>query len=385
MSTAPPPGPSVSNSRPSAVSNGNAFYTFYQLSSGSTNELCVTTFDGSKWFSNTLTGSGGVGNLSPQANSVVHSILVGSVVCVVFQANSNSLVVLCNDGTNWAQRTTYVGGNTINNFCLYTDGTYLYMVTNESGTLYTNRLNNSTFDQKTKVNGQSHPALATNAPAAATNSSLSAGYYAPGYLHIAYTTSFQGNVTYDVYQATATTWSYTAINSDAQGVALSVNFFNFNGNFYAALCDDFGFINVYQFINGQALPWSRVFQSPQDFSQSAEGTISVGVVNGGVFISYRASDNSLRILYSFDAATWYFANMTGGITPVLTGQPSMNSSPSVAIWNNFVYHAIYVTNDNRVYDVFWAWGWNGAELYPKQPGATTQMTSLETKADVKMF
>lgn len=385
MSTAPPPGPSVSSTKPTSVANGTSFYTFYLLTSGSSNQLCVTTFDGTRWYPNTLTGPGTGNSISPQLNSIIHSILVGSAVYVVYQSGSSGLVVLTFNGTLWVQAATYTATDTIYNFCLYTDGSYMYMVTNENGTLYTNRLNGSAFDTKTKVNGQSHPALATNAPAAATNSSLSAGYYAPGYLHIAYSTSFQGNVTFDVYQATATTWSYTGINGDAQGVALSVNFFNFNGNFYAALCDDFGFINVYQFINGQALPWSRVFQSPQDFSQSAEGTISVGVVNGGVFISYRASDNSLRILYSFDAATWYFANMTGGITPVLTGQPAMNSSPGVAIWNNFVYHAIYVTNDNRVYDVFWAWGWNGAELYPKQPGAAAQMTSLETKADVKMF
>lgn len=385
MSAAPPPGPSVSTTKPTSVANGTSFYTFYLLTSGSSNQLCVTTFDGTRWYPNTLTGPGTGNSISPQLNSIIHSILVGSSVYVVYQSSGTGLVVLSFNGTLWVQAATYTGSDTIYNFCLYTDGTYMYMVTNENGTLYTNRLNGSAFDTKTKVNGQSHPALATNAPAAATNSSLSAGYYAPGYLHIAYSTSFQGNVTYDVYQATATTWSYTGINNDAQGVAESVNFFNFNGVFYAVISDDFGYMSIYQFINGYANPWNRVYQCPQPPLFYAKGSLSVGVVNGGAFIAYRDNNDTLGLLYSFDGITWNPLNLTGSTSSILPGKPTMNSSPGVAIWNNFVYHAIYVTTGNRVYDVYWAWGWNGAELYPKQPPAATQMTSLETKADAKMI
>ena len=385
MSTAPPPAPSVSSAKPSSVAFINSFYTFYLLTSGSTNQLCVTTFDGTRWYSSTLTGPSTSNILSPQLNSIIHSIVVGLNVYVVYQSNSTTLVVLCYDGTRWAQRTTYTSGNTINNFCLYTDSTYLYMVTNENGTVYTNRLNNTSFDTKTKVNGQGSGGLVVNAPAAATNSSLSAGYYAPGYLHIAYSSSLQGNITTDVYQATATTWACDNINYDGGGVADSLNFFNFNGNFYAAVSDDFGYINVFNFMNGYVNPWMIVYQFPQVPSVNAKGTISVGVVNGGVFIAFRDNHDNLGLLFSFDAANWNLANMTGPASPILPGKPTLKSSPCVAIYNNFVYHAIYVTNDNRVYDVFWAFGWNGAELYPKQPGATTQMTSLETKADAKMF
>ena len=164
-----------------------------------------------------------------------------------------------------------------------------------------------------------------------------------------------------------------------------MNFFSFNGNFYVAKSDDFGYINVYQFKNGYASPWQKVYTMPETQPFYTEGRVSVGVVNGGVFIAFRANDNSLGLLYSFDAVNWQIINMTGAGSNVLPGKPAMNSSPGVAIWNNFVYHAIYVTKDNKVYDVYWAWGWNGAELYRKTPSSTTQLTSLETKADAKMF
>lgn len=361
-------------------------YTFYGRNNTVENKIGMTFFDGSRWTSTNLTGGGGViaNAPAPVDGNKIESIMVGGVICVAYQSSTNAITVLTNWPNAWAVRATYsvASPGVINNFCLYTDNNYLYILTNESGTLYTNRLNNNVFDSKTKVNGQASGGLAVNAPKADSKSPLCAAYLAPGYLHIAYETSGTNFGTVDVYQNTATTWTLAYIKSDSSGLGESINFFSYNNDFYAAVSDDFGYINVYKFINGQALPWSKVYQYPTSPSNYAVGSISTGVVNNGAYIAFRDNNNTLNLLYTWNGSPWTLINLSSLTTPA--NPPLMKGGPGVVIWNNGVYHAVYPTTNNTIYDVFWWFGWFGAELYPTTPFSTAALTSMGSAGDAQM-
>lgn len=361
--------PTLANSTPATVSNGSDFYTFYLVNLGPYMGIGMTTFVNNTWSQQILVGINSLipAAAAPMQNSKIEAVNVGGVICVMYYSSNSELIILTSSPNNWSVRAIYNASTTISGFCMYNLDSNLFFITNEGGTLYTNHLENNQITNKTKVNGQSQPGLATNAPAANLNSPLNAFVIGGSYLHIQYADQNAGVV--DVYQDTAATWTYTYVHQfKGPGTSvLSISSTEFKGDSYIAISDEFyGEIFIYKFINGKALPWSEAYTwgTSQDY---AKGSAPIAAINGGLFSVYRDLNNRMQILYSFDGSNWNLEQLTGSGSKYQPNAPAMNTDPVIGVYNNFVFHAIYGTSTGNVWDVFWAFFWNNTSLFPNLP------------------
>lgn len=361
------PIPVLSSTKPAAVTlNANQFYVFSAMNLAG-NYINMTSFIGGNWSRQALTGPMGVLNnvASPINGSRVKSVVVGTVVCVVYQSSDTNLVVITGSGVIWTGQSSPTGMTKINNFELFTDGTHPYILINDNGTLKYAKLDNNTWQYKTLTgNTGSSP----SAPPPITNSPLTATFH-NGNLHCAYqgTHSINGQCIIDVFggvQAASWTWStMMGVNSDSMGVV----FFQYNGFLYAVWTGSRGQILVLYYDDGARAISAWDGDPPYD-SQSASNPVyaaaapDVSVVNNGVFICFPDSSGNLQVTYFF--FFWSTAQLTGS-NAYLPSAPAAAGSPSMTVYLNSALHICYNTSAQKVEDVFYSYpSWYQQGIWP---------------------
>lgn len=381
MSSASAPQPvNVVNRTPSVLSNGNDFFAIYLLTNGSTTNLCCTSYDSddNSWNISTLTSGSSIPK--PISNAIFNSILVGQLVgtsYVVYQSAANQLSIL----SITPNSTKYIVGYTsasdsISNFCLYTDNTYLYIITNENGILRSLRLNGNTLDSITILNGPS--GCSSFKGTATSGGQITALIDGTNMLHCIFESN--AGIT-EIYQRNPGPWSFQTIVSGGTNHKSLDLIHSFLG-FTLIIVYSTGAIDVYA-SQSSSYPYVYTNQYLSDNTPASSGA-NVGLNIFGLFISYQDQSGSIQCLYCLGSGspTWNTFQLTG-IGGAVGGAPILSCNPAVGVYNNLCYHVIYPSG-NQIYDVFWAGNWYGSSLYPQKP-QTSALTDLSAAENSKMF
>jgi len=356
------------NQAPCVIANNNDFYVIYGLGNATKNVVAATIYDGT-WRNATIN----YGSTFPalMANGKIKALLVGSNVYFVYQVSATQVCISVITGSeSMSFCTNYTAGFSIGDFCLYTDGNYLHLITNESGLLKSQRLNGNTLDSKFQINYTA--GVSPNAPLANTNSSISAKFDQQ-LLHCVYNAA-TGLV--DAFQLAANQWTFCTVVQGATDYK-SFELFHLDSIFLLNMVGQLGSIDVMQSISS-APYWTDAYMSPTGLPASATAA-QVGQNQFGVFISYTDTQGLLQCLYSFDGANWFYVQIggPGAGASFAPNAPKALSAPGVGVYNNWAYNVCYVTTNNQVYDVFWAGGWNLVQLWPTPPSSDTNFMELK--------
>lgn len=379
-----PMQPTLFESTPTASCQGSNFYTFYGVSMGPVNFIQYTYYTGT-WGTKPLTGpQSALSSVpAPKSQAVIKSITVGDVVCVVYPSSDLDLIILTSTGPNtFEKRASYTTGTSIGSFCLYTDEQYLYFITNENGVLYSHRLNGNSVDSKTQLNGEGGGSA--SAPSANTSSELAAGFY-HSQLHCVYKAT---NNVVDVFQTISGWDSATIINSTKQ--YRSFEFFTRDSKFYLVSADYMGEINVSMFLAGNPQPWSEVYYTGgNSLIPPPASAASLAHSQLGVFAFYKDQYGKTWCAFSLNENpnAWDVLQIggTGAGDYFDPSAPLSVFNSCTTVYNGYFVHCIYNTGGNKIYDIYWALRWHGADLFPSVPSMTSDMEFENIDENTKMF
>lgn len=352
-----------------AVSNtpDGWFYVFNGISLNGANHIRQTWFSGSVWGSNILVGQNGIagGNPAlPMTNGLLKSIVVGSQVFVVYQSSQIQLSAIAGSTATWNSLTTLSVFTQLTTFELFTDGSSLYVLVVDGGILKYSKWNGTSWDQPTVLTGTGGSLPSASAPA--SSSPLTAVFY-QNQLRILYASNA------GIIELTQSTnvWTYDNVIQGDTGNYQSLRYFLYNNLLWFTCATGMGGIDVYWWATLPQPRWNDSYMSESNVP-AAVGTISVGVMNSGIFICYKDASGNLQIIWNLNQ-TWNNGQLTGQPTSFLPSGQAAKSSLTVCVWNNAVFNVCYVTNNNQVNDVFWYFSWNQTSLYPSTPSGLIEI------------
>lgn len=372
------PAPIVFNQSPKIATLGKDFFVFYGLGNGSSNRVCATLYNSSlnEW----STAHMNYGQSFPALanNGKIKTILVGSSVFCVYEQSASALAIMeTTSPTATSFKTSYSSMVNINDYALYTDGSYLFLVTNEAGKIYSQRLNGTGFDNKMQIN--SSAGQSPNSPVANTDSKVVA-MLQNNLLHVIYVAS-TGLV--DAFQLASNHWTFTTIERYGSGYK-GLQLLQFQEQLMLVSTGKMGTIDVYQYYPSVPNYWSSQYSSDNNVPAAASEA-QAGVNQFGFFISYVDTQGRIQCVYCLNDATYYQVQIGGtGASQFFVPQaPNALGPIGVGMYGPF-YHACYLGANNVVYDVFWAYSWNGTQLYPTPPSAELNLTEIPA-TDAKMI
>lgn len=364
------PAPTVFNQAPSIATLGTDFFVFYGLGNGTTNRVCATLYDSSLNSWRTAHMNYGQSFPALAANGKIKTLLVGSSVFCVYEQAANTVAIMETTSPSASSfKVSYVASANIGDYALYTDKTYLFLVTNEEGKIYSQRFNGTSLDNKMQINstgGQS-----PNAPVANADSQVVA-MLQNQLLHVVYVAS-TGLV--DAFQLASNHWTFTTIERYGNGYK-GLQLLHFQEQLVLVSTGKMGTIDVFQYFSSSGPNyWPSQYSSDNAVPAAAEAQAGVNLY--GFFISYADTQGLIQCVYCLNDVNFYRIQIggTGAGQNYVPQAPTAKGPVGVGMYGAF-YHASYVSTSDQVYDVFWAFGWNGTQLYPTAPSAELNLAAI---------
>ena len=372
------PAPSVFNQAPSIATLGKNFFAFYGLGNGSSNRVCATLYNSNLNEWRTAHMNYGQDFPALTANGKIKTLLVGSsVFCVYEQAVNTVAIMETTSPTASSFKISYTSSANIGDYALYTDGAHLFLVTNEAGKIYSQRFNGTTLDNKIQIN--STDSQSPNAPLANADSQVVA-MLQNELLHVVYVAS-TGLV--DTFQLASNHWTFTTIERYGSGYK-GLQLLQFQEQLVLVSTGKMGTIDVFQYDSSRTPSYWPSQYSSDNAVPAATGA-QAGVNQYGFFISYADTQGRIQCVYCLNDVNFYRVQIggTGASEDFVPQAPTAKGPVGVGMYGAF-YHACYISASDEVYDVFWAFGWNGTQLYPTQPSAELNLAEIPS-TDAKMI
>lgn len=371
------PAPTVFNQAPSIATLGKDFFVFYGLGNGSTNRVCATLYNSSlnEWSNAQMNYGQGFPTLA--ANGKIKTLLVASSVFCVYEQAANTVAIMeTTSPTASSFKVSYTASANIGDYALYTNGTHLFLVTNEAGRIYSQRFNGTALDNKMQIN--SSGGESPNSPAANADSRVVA-MLQNELLHVVYVAS-TGLV--DAFQLASNHWTFTTIERYGSGYK-GLQLLQFQEQLVLVSTGKMGTIDVFQYFPSGPDYWPSQYSSDDTVPAASEA--QAGVNQFGFFISYADTQGRIQCVYCLNDVNFYRVQIggTGASGYFVPQAPTAKGPIGVGMYGVF-YHACYVSTNDQVYDVFWAFRWNGTQLYPTPPSAELDLTEIPA-TDAKMI